>query len=62
MRGIKKKIYDEKIQHAAQILEIENLLDRKPKALSEDNVNVWHLVELSLEKLKSFSWMNHFLI
>ena len=34
MRGIKKKIYDEKIQHAAQILEIENLLDRKPKALS----------------------------
>ena len=28
------KIYDEKIQHAAQILEIENLLDRKPKALS----------------------------
>ena len=34
MRGIKKKIYDEKIQHAAQILEIENLLDRKPTALS----------------------------
>ena len=34
MRGIKKKIYDKKIQDAAKILEIENLLQRKPKALS----------------------------
>ena len=33
MRGIKKKIYDKKIQDA-KILEIENLLQRKPKALS----------------------------
>ena len=29
-----KKIYDKKIQDAAKILEIENLLQRKPKALS----------------------------
>ena len=26
IRGIKKKVYDEKIQQAAKILEIENLL------------------------------------
>ena len=34
MRGIKKRVYDKKIQDAAKILEIENLLQRKPKALS----------------------------
>ena len=34
MRGIKKKVYDEKIQQAAKILEIETLLGRKPKTLS----------------------------
>ena len=31
---LKERVYDKKIQDAAKILEIENLLQRKPKALS----------------------------
>ena len=34
IRGMKKKIIQEKVMEAAQILEIEDLLDRKPKAMS----------------------------
>lgn len=54
LRGFKKSEIKRRIHNAAKILGLEDLLDRKPRELSGDNVNVLLLGELLFGNLKPF--------
>jgi multiple sugar transport system ATP-binding protein len=41
LRGEDKQTIKKKVQHAAELLGIQDLLKRKPAQLSGDSVNVW---------------------
>ena len=60
LRKVPKAEIDKKVKEAARILDIEHLLDRKPKLLSvvRDSVLLW--VVLSFVSLRYSLWTNLF--
>lgn len=60
LRKMDKKEIDKKVKEAAKILQLENLLDRKPKALSGGQRQRVALGRSIVRNPKVFLWMSHY--
>ena len=59
MRKASKQQIDEKVRNIANLLEIEDFLNRKPKELSGGQMQRVALGRALVREPKSSSWMNH---